>query len=443
MRQSADFSAGGRHLSYGERLAREQWLAGEQLRHDATEQPGIHELIVVRLPQEHLGGHVRERAARCRRAHHGNGQPEDSYLHHALAVDKDVPGLDVSLDTSLPLLNRIPSDWSETRFRIRLECGQPVTTSPGDISSPILRSQCSIPSSSSPLPHPIPQIDHRFTGARGKAAAMAGQMLRRWNTFYVAFDAVDDAIEAADPGQFSRHVFRRARGDLVGQLCSAADDDEAERLCGILDDVMAESLETLRLVPEAPVSTELAESVRALREHDSERVRLLARGIVSGWEASIQDDVAEVTPATPMNKLENVAKVTPAMAIKKLPQSKAAIGQHQNVSANPNAETKRPPKIMGEPLAKKTVKIIKKPASDPASGFVDGDHAVLSWEDKMEAAKRKLRQGYQEAEDAKRRRRTQLVQAPKMMQPASQMQPIRRCTSSMAKKTISIRTQLH
>ncbi|KAI4970615.1 hypothetical protein ZWY2020_001529 [Hordeum vulgare] len=192
---------------------------------------------------------------------------------------------------------------------------------------------------------------------------MAGQMLRRWNTFYVAFDAVDDAIEAADPGQFSRHVFRRARGDLLGRLCSADDDDEAERLCGILDDVMAESLETLRLVPEAPISKELAEAVRALREHDSERVRLLARGIVSGWEASVQDDIAEVTPATPMNKLENVvAKVTPAMPMKKLPQPKAAVGQKEDVSANPNATTKRRPKK----------------ASDPAAGFVDGDRAVLS-----------------------------------------------------------------
>ena len=261
---------------------------------------------------------------------------------------------------------------------------------------------------------------------------MAGQMLRRWNSFYVAFDAVDDAIEAADPVQFSRHVFRRARGDLLGRLCSAADDDEAERLCGILDDVMAESLETLRLVPEAPISKELAEAVRALREHDSERVRLLARGIVSGWEASVQDDVAEVTPATPMNKLENVAKVTPAM--KKLPQPKATVGQQQRASADPDVKAKRPPKIVGEPLSKKTAEIIKK-ASDP----VDGDRAGFCSEDKIEAAKRKLRQGYQEAEDAKRRRRTQLVQAaPKMMQ------RIRRCTSSMVKETLSIRTtQLH
>ncbi|KAI5022488.1 hypothetical protein ZWY2020_059218 [Hordeum vulgare] len=239
---------------------------------------------------------------------------------------------------------------------------------------------------------------------------MAGQMLRRWNTFYGAFDHVDDAIEAADPAQRlrdSRHV-------------------------------ASESLETLRLVPEAPVSTELAESVRALREHDSERVRLLARGIVSGWEASVQDDVAEVTPATPMKKLENIAKVTPTM--KKLPQPKAAVGQKQDVSANPNTETKRPPKLAGESLAKKTLEIIKR-ASDPAAGFLDGDCAGLSLEDKMEVTKRKLRQGYQEAEDAKRRRRTQLVPAPKMMQAASQ--PMRRCTSSTVKKTFAVRTQLH
>ncbi|KAF7103903.1 hypothetical protein CFC21_104834 [Triticum aestivum] len=253
---------------------------------------------------------------------------------------------------------------------------------------------------------------------------MAGQMLRRWNSFYGAFDPVDAAIEAADPDQFSRHVFRRARGDLVGRLCSAADDAQAERICGILDDMMAESLETLRLVPSTPgvpISTELADSVRALREHDSERVRLLARGIVIGWEASVQDDG------------DGAKVITGAMApMKKLPQPKASVGQ-----ADPDAKTKRPPKIVGEPLSKKTAEIIKK-ASDPAACFVDGDRAGFCSEDKMEAAKRKLRQGYQEAEDAKRRRRTQLVQAAPEM-----MQPIRRCSSSMVKKTLSIRTQLH
>ncbi|KAF7103326.1 hypothetical protein CFC21_104324 [Triticum aestivum] len=322
----------------------------------------------------------------------------------------------------LPLFNRIPistgsgallaSDWSTA------------TASAGDISSieGLVVGDCHLPSQ---FLHPVlptspsNPIQDR-SGARGKGAAMAAQMLRRWQSFYGAFDPVDAAIEAADPDQFSRHVFRRARGDLLGRLCSAADDDQAERICRILDDIMAESLETLRLVPstpEAPVSTELAESVRALREHDSERVRLLARGIVSGWEASVQNEV-------------DGAKVTPATPVKKLPRPKAAGGQ-QHASADPDAKTKRPPKI------KRLAEIIKK-ASDPAASFADGDRAEFCSEEKMEAAKRKLRQGYQEAEDAKRRRKTQLVQAPKMMQ------PIRRCTSSMVKKTFSVRTtQLH
>ncbi|KAF7097703.1 hypothetical protein CFC21_099494 [Triticum aestivum] len=256
---------------------------------------------------------------------------------------------------------------------------------------------------------------------------MAAQMLRRWNSFYGAFDPVDAAIEAADPDQFSRHVFQRARGDLLVGLCNAADEDQAERICGILDDLMAESLETLRLVPstpEVPISTELAESVRALREHDSERVRLLARGIVSGWETSVQD---EVTAAMPMKK-----------KVESVPQPKATVGQQQQqrVSADPDAKTKQPPKIVGEALSKKKAEIIKR-ASDPAAGFVDGDRARFCSEEKMEATKRKLRQGYQEAEDTKRRRKTQLVQAPKMMQ------PIRRCSSSMVKNTFAVRTQLH
>ncbi|KAI5022490.1 hypothetical protein ZWY2020_059220 [Hordeum vulgare] len=135
-----------------------------------------------------------------------------------------------------------------------------------------------------------------------------------------------------------------------------------------------------------------------------------------------------------MKKLENIAKVTPTM--KKLPQPKAP-SPGEVVSANPNTETKRPPKLAGESLAKKTLEIIKR-ASDPAAGFLDGDCAGLSLEDKMEVTKRKLRQGYQKR--GRKRRRRSLV-PPKMMQAASQ--PMRRCTSSTVKKTFAVRTQLH
>ncbi|KAI5022495.1 hypothetical protein ZWY2020_059225 [Hordeum vulgare] len=93
---------------------------------------------------------------------------------------------------------------------------------------------------------------------------MAGQMLRRWNTFYGAFDHVDDAIEAADPDQFSRHVFRRARGDLLGWLCSA---DDGRRASADSRQRHGESRDAE--AGRAPVSTELAEMRAALRSTTS------------------------------------------------------------------------------------------------------------------------------------------------------------------------------
>ncbi|KAM3193238.1 hypothetical protein ACQJBY_070053 [Aegilops geniculata] len=240
------------------------------------------------------------------------------------------------------------------------------------------------------------------------AAPTQSSPLRRWKLFFRAFDSVDAAIKPSDP-EHSRDELRRARVDIVEQLCDAADDDQAERLCGMLDDHMAESLETLRLVPVMPkvlASTNLGKSVCALRRHESERVRVLARGLVSGWRASMKDELAKVRDA--LHKLDNV----------NMPQTKEiTIDHQQHVSANSD-------------IVMKTVEISKK--ASPA-----GDHAGLCSEEKMAAAKRKFHQAYQEAEDAKRRRRTQLVQAPKMMQ------PIRRCTSSMVKKTFAIKTQLH
>ncbi|KAF7103505.1 hypothetical protein CFC21_104490 [Triticum aestivum] len=248
------------------------------------------------------------------------------------------------------------------------------------------------------------------------AAPTQSSPLRRWKRFFRAFDSVDAAIKPSDPDH-SRDELRRARVNIVEQLCDAADDDQAERLCRILDDHMAESLETLRLVPVMPkvfASTDLAKSVCALRRHESERVRVLASGVVSGWRASMKDELAKVRDA--LHKLDNI----------NMPQTKEiTIDQQQHVSADSDI-AKAKASVM------KTVAIRKGVSSSAA-----GDRAGLCSEEKMEAAKRKFRQGYQEAEDAKRLRRTQLVQAPKMMQ------PIRRCTSSMVKKTLAVRSQLH
>uniref|UniRef100_I1PTP6 TFIIS N-terminal domain-containing protein n=1 Tax=Oryza glaberrima TaxID=4538 RepID=I1PTP6_ORYGL len=118
--------------------------------------------------------------------------------------------------------------------------------------------------------------------------AAARNPLRRWKTFLAAFASVDDAIEieAADLG-ISRGEIRRARGRIVEMLRGAEDGRVAEELCSVLDEVMAESLLTLRLVPVTPrtlATTDLAGVVGALRKHDSERIRGLATDIVRRCE---------------------------------------------------------------------------------------------------------------------------------------------------------------
>ncbi|KAM0825991.1 hypothetical protein ACQ4PT_069174 [Festuca glaucescens] len=215
-------------------------------------------------------------------------------------------------------------------------------------------------------------------------AAPAQSPLRRWKRFFPAFDSIDAAMEAFDPVALSRREFRSARGDIVERLYDADDDDQAERLCLLLDDVMAESLETLRLVPLMPTvlaKTDVAKCVRALQKnHESERVRLLAGGIVTAWRASVQDDDAKVREAMP--KLDNLS-------------------QPETID-----HPTQPAKIPETSAKKKTVEI-KNRASDPvAAGIIfRGDRARLIPEEKMQAAKRKFNEGYREAEDAKRQRR--------------------------------------
>jgi hypothetical protein len=269
------------------------------------------------------------------------------------------------------------------------------------------------------------------------AAPAQTSPLRRWKPFFRAFDSIDAAIEAYDPAEFSRREFRTARGDIVERLCDADDDDHAERLCLLLDDVMAESLETLRLLPLMPTvlaKTDLAKCVRALhKNHESERVRVLAGGIVAAWRASARDDDAKVRDAMPHKLLDH------------LPQQPKKIDQQQQA---PHA-TPQPAKILvAETCAKKkTVDITTNRASDPvAPGLIfRGDRVGPIPEEKIQAAKRKFNERYREVEDAKRRRLPIKVVAPEMIkQTLKKKHPIMRersqarCGSSMIKKTVSV-----
>ncbi|KAM3213473.1 hypothetical protein ACQJBY_066074 [Aegilops geniculata] len=288
---------------------------------------------------------------------------------------------------------------------------------------------------------------------------MAAQMspLRRWKRFFGAFDSVDAAIEAADP-DMCRDCLRRARGGIFEGLCNTADDGKAEKLCGILDGLMAESLETLRLTPVTPkvlATTDLAKAVRALQKHESERVRVLARGIVSGWRASALDAAAA---GDAMHQPDNFNVAQPEETVEQQrvgattterPSSIEIVGHHQqHASADLDSKKK-----------KKTVEICSK-ASDLVGGInmakpkevtvcqrvnVSADPDAKA----MEAAKRKLHERYQQASDAKRQRRVQVVESPEMlkqrqrkMHPILRERSLARCASSMVKKTFSVTRQI-
>ncbi|CAL4931878.1 unnamed protein product [Urochloa decumbens] len=214
---------------------------------------------------------------------------------------------------------------------------------------------------------------------------MAGQSpLRRWKPFFAAFGLVDAAIEAADPA-LRRDAIRSARGEVVELLCGvpAGDAGKAEQLCVALDGFMAESLLTLLAVPAKKVrsvlesSADLAEAVGALRlQHQSARVRGLARDVARSWTAVAEGDVARA-----VERFDAVCGVNKAKAA-------------PEASRRPSLDAKR---------------------ESPEE------------EKRMEVTKRKLRDGYREAEDAKRQRKIQVIAAPKMVgQRRREMHPILR-----------------
>jgi hypothetical protein len=282
-------------------------------------------------------------------------------------------------------------------------------------------------------------------------AAPAQSPLRRWKRFFGAFDSVDAAIVASDRA-LSRNEFRQIRGDVVELLCDCdAEDHRAEQLCLVLDDMMAESLETLSLVPATPAvlaTTDLAKSVEALRKHESERVRVLAGRVISAWfdqsgHAKVREQAS--TAARPDAATKQSSKI-PVLSAKR---TAATVSSDRLKTATIAAAD--------PPLLKKTVEISKKKASVPAPAAVSivcGDRPGLSSEseeDKFEASKRKMRDGFREVKDAKRQRGIQIIEPPKMLKQRRQkkMHPIlrersrARCASSIVKKTIVVTSQLH
>ncbi|KAL6603207.1 hypothetical protein ACP70R_043568 [Stipagrostis hirtigluma subsp. patula] len=307
---------------------------------------------------------------------------------------------------------------------------------------------------------------------------MAGETpLRRWKRFLPTFDAIDAAVEVSDPAVSHMHdKIRRARGRIVEALRRAPDDGVAEKLCLVLDDAMAESLVTLRAAPvtaSALASTDLARAVAVLGQHESARIRRLARDVVRGWRASVDGELAAARAAMEaLDKLtgnkqlppENLSSVVaharschvPVAADQdeKKKQVKVAsctaktasvIGSNRIEQAKINGSAKissslpkksTPAVGAGRVTAANIDKTLPKKMPAVLVGNGGGDRVGC---DKMEATKRKLREGYQEAADVKRQRKIQVIEAPKMAeQRQRKMHPILRersrgrCGSSTA-----------
>ncbi|CAD6266122.1 unnamed protein product [Miscanthus lutarioriparius] len=252
------------------------------------------------------------------------------------------------------------------------------------------------------------------------ANEQSGSLLRRWRPFYSAFGAIDDAIEEA--GGHPRATFRDVRVRILQLLRGATDDGVAEQLCGALDEAMAEALETLRVAPvphSVLASTDLERTVGALEKHGSARIRRLAGDVVRGWRAanvttttavkeeleklsaddripgqSISAVIADGNARGHKEKLHiQPAKMLPAAEVHK---KKAQIPPAKMLPTVPVAEAyKKKAYVPPAKMLPTTATVSIPNPSETNKPFVDESK-------KMEATKRKLREGYQEAEKIKR-----------------------------------------
>ncbi|KAL5205386.1 hypothetical protein ABZP36_033595 [Zizania latifolia] len=287
--------------------------------------------------------------------------------------------------------------------------------------------------------------------------------LRRWKRFLPVFTSIDAAIEAADPG-ICRKEFRGARFRILEMLCDATDDAVAEKLCVVLDEVMIESLLTLKLVPATPTmlsSTDLAEDIGALTKHESERVRRLATVIVRDWKTSVKSEFDKTKSefdkaAAAMAKLSQVLQPEESDEHAKILEPSAAkTTAKASVPSLPKKQS-APPVFCGD--RSKTAKMELPPEKEKVSAVVRSSHreglerpssvapavdrSCYTDEKALNAAKRKLREGYQEVEDAKRQRMIQVIQAPSMakqrqrkMHPILKLRSRSSCATSTAKRT--------
>jgi hypothetical protein len=258
------------------------------------------------------------------------------------------------------------------------------------------------------------------------ADEQSGLPLRRWRPFFGAFQAIDGVIEACG---YPRAEFRDVRGEIVVLLRGATDDGVAEQLCAVLDDVMVESLKTLLVAPvphDLLASTDLARTVGALGNHGSSRIRSLARDVVRGWRVAVEASCA--TAVAVKKKLDNLSAdqiPLPRAAVDEKKMLPAAAEVHNKKPHVPPAKTlpaaaaevhsKRlqvpPAKMLPTAEEHKKQHYVPPTKTLPTAAILSNHQKKSSVADneKMEATKRKLREGYQKADGVKRRRSIQTI----------------------------------
>ncbi|CAO2206730.1 unnamed protein product [Urochloa humidicola] len=265
--------------------------------------------------------------------------------------------------------------------------------------------------------------------------------LRRLKPLLCAFEYIDAAIEAADadaarPG--CRDAFRSGRERIVEMVCDVAEDDEgggerAEALCALLDEAMAGSLATLREVPAEKVPLEAGDLVAAvgalMREHPSQRVRRLAGDVTRGWRAAVTAEVDRAKARAAM-VLDGILATPPPpprqdAKAKRIPEEHPRLTKTAVVSNSrgvrtvetyaPLSKTRSDP-IVSTSHAKPTEKrgapsaiSAHRPKKTPPVAA----SSAAEEKKRLENAKRKLHERYQEAEDAKRRRTIQVIKPPR------------------------------
>ncbi|KAG0522593.1 hypothetical protein BDA96_07G050600 [Sorghum bicolor] len=287
------------------------------------------------------------------------------------------------------------------------------------------------------IPHPLVHCSHPPTHLAGSpsSAYPTGRLLRIRRRRRHHGERAEREPPAEEAGGHPRAAFRDVRVRILQLLRGATDDGVAEQLCGALDEAMAEALETLRVAPvphRALASTDLARTVGALLDkHGSARIRRLAGDVVRGWKAAnvtattaVKEELDKLSaddqiPGQSISAViadgnarfrgrKEKLQIPPAKTM--LPagdvhKKKLQIPPAKMLPIVPVAEAHK--KMVYVPPAKKTMLPIAATVSTPNTS--ETKKAAVDESKKMEATKRKLREGYQEAEKIKRQHTIQKI----------------------------------